>query len=77
MYIDNIRYTIHDTISLDNEINRIKNIIGYPITIFYNTDEYTAIMLYFDKAIYVGKEKSKSYNQVDYVWLYKLKELDR
>jgi hypothetical protein len=34
-------------------------------------------MLYFDKAIYVGEDKSEVHNQVRYAWWYKLEEMDR
>jgi len=77
MYIDSDRHIIYDEKDLDNEINRIKKIIGHPITIFYHTDENTAIMLYFGKAVYIGKDKSILYNQVNYAWWYKLEEMDR
>jgi len=77
MFIDSIRATICDETDLNDEIDRIKKIIGHPITIFYNQQEDTAIMLYFDKAIYVGEEKSEVHNQVMYAWWYKLEEMDR
>ena len=77
MFINNQRNIIHSEEDLENEINRIKKIIGHPITIFYNPNENTAIMIYFTKAVYVGKKASKAYNQVDYAWWYKLEERDR
>lgn len=77
MYIDSLRHIIYDAKDLDDEIKRIQKIVGHPITIFYHHEENKAVMLYFDKAIYIGREVSKSYNQVDYAWWYKLEEMDR
>jgi len=77
MYIDSIRTTIRDEADLNDEIDRIKKIVGHPITIFYNPNENTAIMLYFNKAIYVGEDKSEVHNQVRYAWWYKLEEMYR
>lgn len=74
MFIDSQRNTIHDDEDLENEINRITKLVGHPITIFYHQEENTAIMLYFDKAICVGRQCSKAYNNVRYAWWYNLEE---
>lgn len=74
MFIDSQRNTIHDDEDLENEINRITKLVGHPITIFYHQEENTAIMLYFDKTVYVGKQKNKIYNKVRYTWWYNLEE---